>query len=70
MGSPSNAGSVEVLLDGHPLPQSSSGSDVHGGVATVGADRLYRLVELPNVQTHTLTIEAAPGVSVYDFTFG
>jgi len=70
MGSPSQAGEVRVLLDGHPVPRSLSGVDVREGTVTVRSDRLYRLVELPGVQTHTLTIEPAPGVSVYDFTFG
>jgi cytochrome c biogenesis protein CcdA/thiol-disulfide isomerase/thioredoxin len=70
MGSPGQARTVSVLLDGRPVPRSLAGSDVHEGTATVGMDRLYRLVELPSVQEHTLTIEAAPGVSVYDFTFG
>lgn len=36
----------------------------------VGADRLYRLVSLPGVQTHTLTVKVPAGVSAYDFTFG
>ena len=70
MGSAGQPSQVSVLLDGRPIPQSLAGSDVHQGTATVGMDRLYRLVELPSVQEHTLTIEAAPGVSVYDFTFG
>jgi cytochrome c biogenesis protein CcdA/thiol-disulfide isomerase/thioredoxin len=70
MGSPTQASPVSVLLDGRPIPRSLAGSDAHEGMVTVGMDRLYRLVELPSVQEHTLTIEAAPGVSVYDFTFG
>lgn len=68
--SASRAASVTVLLDGHPLPRKLAGADVRGGVARVAADRLYRLVSLPGVQTHTLTVEAPAGVSVYDFTFG
>lgn len=70
MGSPGRPRPVRVLLDGHALRSSVAGQDVHGAVASVSFDRLYRLVELPGVQTHTLTIEASPGVSVYDFTFG
>jgi hypothetical protein len=61
---------VRVLLDGRPLPARLAGADVHGGVAMAGYDRLYRLVSLPSVQTHTLTVQAAPGVSLYDYTFG
>jgi len=69
-GSPGAARPLRVLLDGHPIPQTLAGSDVHNGTATISGERLYRLVELPNVQTHTLTVEAAPGVVVYDYTFG
>jgi cytochrome c biogenesis protein CcdA/thiol-disulfide isomerase/thioredoxin len=61
---------VRVLLDGRPIPAPVAGGDVHGGQAAVGFDRLYRLVNLPSVQTHTLTVRVPPGVSVYDFTFG
>jgi cytochrome c biogenesis protein CcdA/thiol-disulfide isomerase/thioredoxin len=70
MGSPGQPRPVRVLLDGRPIAQSLAGADVHGGTASASFDRLYRLVELPAVQEHTLTIEAAPGVSLYDFTFG
>jgi cytochrome c biogenesis protein CcdA/thiol-disulfide isomerase/thioredoxin len=69
-GAPSQTRPVQVLLDGHPIPAAVAGSDVHAGTASVGPDRLYRLVNLPNVQTHTLTVRAAPGVSLYDYTFG
>jgi thiol-disulfide isomerase/thioredoxin len=70
MGSPAHATGVRVLLDGRAIPGRLAGADVSAGVADVGPDRLYRLVGLPSVQTHTLTIEPSPGVSVYDFTFG
>jgi cytochrome c biogenesis protein CcdA/thiol-disulfide isomerase/thioredoxin len=70
MGSSGNAEPVHVRLDGRPIAASSAGGDVHGAVVNVGFDRAYRLVELPSVQTHTLTVEPAPGVSAYDFTFG
>jgi cytochrome c biogenesis protein CcdA/thiol-disulfide isomerase/thioredoxin len=70
MGSPGRPRAVRVLLDGRPIRAEVAGGDVRAGVATVGYDRLYRLVNLPSVQTHTLTVQAAPGVSLYDFTFG
>jgi cytochrome c biogenesis protein CcdA/thiol-disulfide isomerase/thioredoxin len=70
MGSPGHPRPLRVSLDGHPIPAALAGSDVRDSTAMVEGDRLYRLVNLPSVQTHTLTIEAAPGVSVYDFTFG
>jgi cytochrome c biogenesis protein CcdA/thiol-disulfide isomerase/thioredoxin len=61
---------LRVLLDGKPLPQRFAGADVEDGVATVDRQRLYRLVELPSAQRHLLTLEFAPGISGYAFTFG
>jgi hypothetical protein len=39
-------------------------------VATIEAQRLYRLVDLPAVARHRLTLEFDPRVSGYAFTFG
>jgi cytochrome c biogenesis protein CcdA/thiol-disulfide isomerase/thioredoxin len=61
---------LRVLLDGKPLPQRFAGTDVDGGVATIERQRLYRLVELPSAQRHLLSLEFAPGISGYAFTFG
>jgi cytochrome c biogenesis protein CcdA/thiol-disulfide isomerase/thioredoxin len=69
-GSPTRPRPVRVLLDGRPIPQSSAGTNVHGGTAIVKFQDVYNLVNLPDVQTHTLTVEPAPGAAVYDFTFG
>ena len=38
---------MRVLLDGHPIPDSLAGEDVHDGRAEVSDQRLYRLVDLP-----------------------
>jgi cytochrome c biogenesis protein CcdA/thiol-disulfide isomerase/thioredoxin len=70
LGSPQGPRPLRVLLDGHPIPDALAGKDVHGGVATVGAQRLYDLVDLPRVEHRTLTLRFAPGVSGYAFTFG
>jgi hypothetical protein len=61
---------VRVLLDGHPIPNSEAGADVHDGVLTVRGQRLYSLVSLPSSQRHQLTLVFSPGVSGYAFTFG
>jgi cytochrome c biogenesis protein CcdA/thiol-disulfide isomerase/thioredoxin len=61
---------VRVLLDGRPLPDELAGSDVRGGTVVVDRQRLYRLVDLPQAERHLLTLEFAPGVSGYAFTFG
>jgi cytochrome c biogenesis protein CcdA/thiol-disulfide isomerase/thioredoxin len=63
-------GNVRLLLDGRPLVDSEAGEDVSGGVAKIGGQRLYRLVDLPRAGDHTLTVEFDPGVSGYAFTFG
>lgn len=61
---------VRILIDGKPIPERWAGGDVRGGVVTVRGQRLYRLVDLPNPERHVLTLELAPGVSGYAFTFG
>jgi hypothetical protein len=70
MGSPARPRSVPVQLDGRAIPQRLAGSDVHRSVARVSFQRLYRLVELPRVERHVLTIEPAVGVITYSLTFG
>jgi cytochrome c biogenesis protein CcdA/thiol-disulfide isomerase/thioredoxin len=70
IGSPRQPRPVRVLLDGRPIPQALAGTSVRSGTAEVQLQDVYNLVDLPSVQTHTLTVLPAPGVSVYDFTFG
>ncbi|HEY7953087.1 MAG TPA: cytochrome c biogenesis protein DipZ [Solirubrobacteraceae bacterium] len=69
-GSTAGPRTLKVLLDGHPIAASAAGADVRGARATIGFQRLYRVVELPKVEHHLLTLEAAPGISDYSFTFG
>jgi thiol-disulfide isomerase/thioredoxin len=70
MGSPAGERGVRVLLDGRPIARRLAGGDVHRSLARVSFQRLYRMVDLPRVERHVLTLEPAPGVSVYAFTFG
>jgi thiol-disulfide isomerase/thioredoxin len=70
LGSPGRARGVRVLLDGRPLTASVAGADARGGRVRVGFERLYRLVDLPRVETHMLTLLPAAGVTGYAFTFG
>ena len=70
LGSPDRARQVQVLLDGRPIPAKLAGADVHRGRVTVQAQRLYRLVDLPAVSQHRLTLILDPGISGYAFTFG
>lgn len=70
LGSPKHPRHVKVLLDGKPIPASLSGADVRHSTATISFQRLYRLVDLPSVQHHVLTVELEPGVTGYAFTFG
>jgi cytochrome c biogenesis protein CcdA/thiol-disulfide isomerase/thioredoxin len=62
--------SARVLINGRPIPRAEQGADVHGGLVTVRAQRLYSLVSMPTDAQQTLTIQIPPGVSAYDFTFG
>jgi cytochrome c biogenesis protein CcdA/thiol-disulfide isomerase/thioredoxin len=70
LGSPGQARGMRVLLDGRPIPAAAAGADVHNGVATIESQRLYRLVDLPRVGDHSLTVAPDPGISGYAFTFG
>jgi cytochrome c biogenesis protein CcdA/thiol-disulfide isomerase/thioredoxin len=70
LGSPDQARHIQVLLDGKPIPAKLAGPDVRHGVATIQAQRLYRLVDLPDVSQHRLSLRFDPGISGYAFTFG
>ncbi len=70
LGSPGRPRKMRALLDGHPIPDSLAGSDVHNGVVDITAQRLYNLVDLPRVEKHVLTLEPEAGVMGYAFTFG
>jgi thiol-disulfide isomerase/thioredoxin len=70
MGSPDRPRRVRVLLDGKPIDDASAGPDVHRGLVTVSEQRLYRLVDLPRVERHVLTLKFQRGISGYAFTFG
>jgi cytochrome c biogenesis protein CcdA/thiol-disulfide isomerase/thioredoxin len=70
MGSTTGNRSVRLLLDGRPITAARAGGDVHDAAASVSFNRLYRLVELPRVERHVLTVAPSPGTTVYSFTFG
>ena len=70
LGSPGRTRSLRVTLDGRRLPGRLAGRDVHGGVARIGQQRLYRLVELHGVGRHLLVLTPQAGVQGYAFTFG
>ncbi len=70
LGSPGEPRTMQVLLDGEPIPDSLAGADVHGGVATISNQRLYRLVDLPRPGRHVLTLRPENGIEGYAFTFG
>jgi cytochrome c biogenesis protein CcdA/thiol-disulfide isomerase/thioredoxin len=70
LGSPDQARHIQVLLDGRPIPENRAGEDVHKSRVTVRAQRLYRLVDLPAVSQHRLSLIFDPGISGYAFTFG
>jgi cytochrome c biogenesis protein CcdA/thiol-disulfide isomerase/thioredoxin len=70
LGSPGQDRKVRVKLDGKPISNADAGTDVHDGVVDVTAQRLYNLVNLPQVQHHVLELEPEKGVTGYAFTFG
>ena len=70
LGSPGAPRRMRVLVDGRPLPARFAGRDVHDGVATIGQQRLYDLVDLPQAGRHVLRLEPERGIDAYAFTFG
>jgi cytochrome c biogenesis protein CcdA/thiol-disulfide isomerase/thioredoxin len=70
LGSTDRRRKMRVLLDGKPISDALAGPDVHGGVATITNQRLYRLVDLPRSGRHLLTLRPQAGISGYAFTFG
>src|SRR4051795_13671245 len=70
LGSSGQPRHIQVLLDGKPIPAKLAGADVHRGQVRVEAERLYRLVALPAVGQHRLSLRFDPGVKGYAFTFG
>jgi cytochrome c biogenesis protein CcdA/thiol-disulfide isomerase/thioredoxin len=70
LGSPGHSRRMRVLLDGRPIPDDLAGTDVHNGVVTVTAQRLYDLVDLSKVEHRTLRLLPEAGVMGYAFTFG
>jgi cytochrome c biogenesis protein CcdA/thiol-disulfide isomerase/thioredoxin len=70
LGSPGRPRTMRVLLDGKPIPDRRAGPDVHGGIAKISHQRLYRLVDLPQAGQHVLTLRPQAGIEGYAFTFG
>ena len=70
LGSPDRARHVHVLLDGNPIPAKLAAADVRQGQMTIESQRLYRLVDLPAVARHRLSLTFDPGITGYAFTFG
>lgn len=70
LSSPGRARNVRLMLDGKPIPAALAGRDVEDGIVEVTNQRLYSLVDLPEVGRHELSLEPEPGVEGYAFTFG
>jgi cytochrome c biogenesis protein CcdA/thiol-disulfide isomerase/thioredoxin len=70
LGSPRRPRRMRVLLDGRPIPASLAGSDVRNAAVTIDSQRLYELVDLPQVERHTIRLIPQKGVEGYSFTFG
>ena len=58
------------FLPTYPKAGTHSYDGVHGGKVTVSGQRLYRLIDFGSVRDRQISLELAPGVSAYAFTFG
>ncbi len=69
-----NGTDIEVLLDGKPVPASELGSDVKvvdgKTMAHITGDTLYHLIDLPDMEEHTVQIHTGAGLKAFTFTFG
>ena len=62
---------VRVLRDGKPVSDDIAGADVHGGLVTIGDERLYHLIKEGEGSEHHLDLEIiGPGLKAFTFTFG
>ena len=61
---------LSVKIDGSPITPDYYGSDSNEGTVTIGGQRLYNIISAPIAGTHTLEIDASPGLELYTFTFG
>jgi hypothetical protein len=64
-----NPKTVKISLDGKN-PKEFSGNDAEGGLIKVNSDRLYELINLPQVENKKLRLEFEDGVEIFAFTFG
>ena len=62
--------SVQLLLNGKPVPAAARADDASGGVVHVNRSDLYSLLRLPESNTVVLTLVAEKGFRLYTFTFG
>ena len=73
---PSAGATVVIELDGAPLTAEQAGPDVDWdemgrSIVRIDDPRMYRVVELPERDTRTLTIRSSErGLSLYSVTFG
>lgn len=62
---------LTILLDGKPISQEDSGTDVKDGIVHTEESRLYNLVKAKKSGNHTIEIQVnKPGFEIYTFTFG
>ena len=67
-GSPTK---VNILVDGEPISQSVSGSDVANGSITVQGSRLFHVFHSDTRESHEITfVVEGNGAKFYTFTFG
>lgn len=64
-------GTLRMLMNEKSVGEDTAGEDTKGGVVTVDADRLYKLIKLPAPGEHLLELEFLDGnLELYAFTFG
>ncbi len=71
VASSENGVTLMVTVDGKPIGANAGADVASDGTVTVRANRLYKLVHMPDYGKHTLQIQVKePGLDAYTFTFG
>ena len=62
---------VTLMIDGKPIGTNAGADVAADGTVTIKANRLYKLVHMPDYGEHTLQLDVeGAGLDAYTFTFG
>jgi len=67
----SNNSKLEIILDGNPIPQQMTGSDLVQNEILISKPRLYNIINSDVSESHELIIKVnGSGFEIFTLTFG